>query len=397
MAGRASDRIAEKLLGILDEAGPGAVEGVLDALAREGGESGHATLIRALTHMSLGEGEARSVVEAALRHREEIRLRLGRDVGARVALFDYLVGVARRITDPKIIDIGTFERIERSAAMDGLTSLYNRASFDARLQIEIRRARRYGQHLSLLLLDLDAFKTINDTRGHLVGDRVLRETGRLIVERIRDIDIAARYGGEEFAVILPETRRNGAYVVAERVRSEMERRFRKRGALDRAVRATLSGGLACYPEDAEDPDGLIARADEALYRAKQAGKNLIKMFFEEKRRDERVEVEERGLRAVLQGHAPAGALRRSGRVRNISEGGILVEISEPVPVGSRLQVSFSLGRDEDFTLPSTVVRIEEKGTNGKRRRFAAGLRFQKRARNLQPRLHRLARRQAAAG
>jgi diguanylate cyclase (GGDEF)-like protein len=259
---------------------------------------------------------------------------LGRKVATRVALFDLLVNVQRRVLNPKIIELPVFEKIERSAVTDHLTGASNRSYLDSRLEREIRRARRYGQHLSVLLMDLDDFKQINDTRGHLVGDRVLREVGRLITGTVRDVDIAARYGGEEFAVVLPETRRMGALVVSERIREAVEKYFRRRGEFDRAIRLTLSGGLACYPEDAEDPSTLMARADRALYRAKNEGKNRIVVYFEEKRRAERVAVEERRLKASLRGEVSSGPLRQTGKVKNISEGGILVEIGEEVPLGS---------------------------------------------------------------
>ncbi len=395
--GRATDKSSGKLLAVLAKStGQGAVE-ILDSLSRATSQAAASSLLQLLTHMTFPEPEAREIVLAAFQHRDFLREKLGRDVGVRVALFDLMVGVERKLPNPKIIDLPTFERIERSATTDHLTNLYNRSHFEERLHREMRRAERFDQHLALVILDIDDFKAVNDGRGHLVGDAVLREVGRLIVESVRDIDIAARYGGEEFTVILPETRRNGAFIVAERIRSEMESHFRRRGALGRALKATLSGGLACFPEDAEGPEGLIARADEALYRAKKSGKNLIAVYFEEKRRDERITIEERKLKAILLEGGRGGAVRHSGLLKNVSEGGLLLELSRPVPVGREMQVSFSLGVQPAYRFPCTVVRLDEHGSNGGRRRFEAGLRFQRRARILQPQLTRLARRQAAVG
>ena len=397
MVVKAADRLIDRLLEVIDETPVERAVSMLSSLA-EGSlsVSAHAQVLRLLTHLDFSEGEARQILGAALQHREALREKLGRDVGTRVALFDLLVSVDRRLTNPKIIEIQAFERIERSAITDHLTGLFNRMYFDSRLRLEIRRARRFGQHLSLLLLDLDDFKSVNDLKGHPAGDAVLKEIGRLLVGRIRDIDIGARYGGEEFATLLPETPRSGAFVVAERIRREVERHFRKKGRFDRSVRVTLSGGLACFPEDAEDPESLIICADKALYKAKRAGKNAIAIYFEEKRKAERVDLEDSRLSAILQMPVRKGQIRRRARVKNLSEGGILLELREPVPVGSELEVSFSLGVRRDFTLPSTVVRVAEFGSNGKRRRFEAGLRFQKRVKNLETQLHRLARQHAAA-
>lgn len=395
--GRASDRFTERLLAALGHSNAGSAFQSLDRLTKESGEPACTALLKLLTSIVFPDTEARDLILAGFRHRDLLRDRLGREVDVRVALFDLLVSVERKITNPKIIEIPAFERIEHSAIFDHLTGVYNRSYFGSRLSHEIRRARRYGQQLSLLMVDLDDFKAINDTRGHVVGDAVLREVGRLIVENIRDIDIAARYGGEEFAVILPETPRNGAFIVAERIRAQMERHYRRRGPLDRALRATLSGGLACFPEDADGPEGLVSRADEALYRSKRMGKNAITVYYEEKRRDERVVIEEKRPRATLIEESRTGLVRHSGLVKNISEGGLLVELSAPIPVGREIEVSFSLGLQRAYRLHSRVVRLEKFGANGKRRRFEAGLRFQRRMKQLQPQLHRLARRQAAAG
>ena len=226
-----------------------------------------------------------------------------------------------------------------------------------------------------------------------MGDSVLRDVGKLVVDNIRDIDIASRYGGEEFAVILPETPRTGAFIVAERIRAQMQRNYRRKGGLDRALHATVSGGLACFPEDADGPEGLVARSDDALYRSKNRGKNQITIYYEEKRKDERIVVDERKMKATLLEASRNGGIRHVALVKNISEGGLLVELTQPIPVGRELEVTFSLSLRDTYRLSSQVVRLAEYGVNGKRRKFEAGLRFQRRVKQLQPRLHRLARRQ----
>jgi len=154
------------------------------------------------------------------------------------------------------------------ANTDGLTGLYNHRHFHERLEQEIARGSRFGSMFSLIMLDIDLFKAYNDIYGHLAGDDVLRRTGRYIESSIRSIDLAFRYGGEEFTIILPETRVDDAYRVAERIRKTIESK-----TSSRAMPITASLGIASWPTDGVMKEEIIARADAALYRAKQAGRN----------------------------------------------------------------------------------------------------------------------------
>jgi diguanylate cyclase (GGDEF)-like protein len=176
---------------------------------------------------------------------------------------------------------------------DYLTSLYNRRYFFYRLNSEIQRAKRYGRTLSLLILDVDNFKTFNDRYGHPAGDKLLINLAGRISGNIRrsdvkpsyEVDIACRYGGEEFAVILPEAasvqgivaaerlrasiEARGAFMVAERIRQKIEEsRFNGPGV-------TISIGVASYPEHGVEIEALLKAADDALYQAKREGKNRV--------------------------------------------------------------------------------------------------------------------------
>ncbi len=163
-------------------------------------------------------------------------------------------------------------RRDELAHTDELTRLCNRRAFNIRLADEIARARRYGTSLSLILFDLDDFKSVNDTFGHLIGDRLLTVISGCIKENIREADVAARYGGEEFAVICPETEIPGAAMVAERLRGAIDRTdFTLKGDL---VRATISAGISRFKPD-ESMENLINRADQCLYLAKNKGKNMV--------------------------------------------------------------------------------------------------------------------------
>ena len=167
--------------------------------------------------------------------------------------------------------------LERLANQDGLTGLPNRRSFFARLEIEFRRSRRFGSSLTLLMLDIDHFKSFNDSYGHQAGDEALRAVGAALAAGIRTYDFAGRYGGEEFICFLPETATADALVVAERLRQLVSAARVGAAGSDGGpgnVGMTASVGVATWPDcPAEKADDLVAAADTALYLAKSAGRN----------------------------------------------------------------------------------------------------------------------------
>lgn len=163
--------------------------------------------------------------------------------------------------------------LERLSVTDRLTDLYNHGYFQQRLEEELKRSDRFGHPLSLIMLDIDDFKEFNDTHGHPRGDAILKAVASVISSNLRDMDIAARYGGEEFVLVLPETDCAGATAVAERIRAGIEE-------ISIDVRGTSSGrtvsiGVASFPVHAEGPQRLLEVADQAMYRAKRAGKNRV--------------------------------------------------------------------------------------------------------------------------
>lgn len=167
---------------------------------------------------------------------------------------------------------GVMRELRQLATRDALTGLLNRRAFDALLSEEIDRARRLGHPLTLVLLDLDHFKTINDTHGHPAGDAVLAATARLLEAEVRTIDRVARIGGEEFAVLLMETSESEGLAIARRLAAAMRART-VTVADGLAIAVTVSAGVAGLPAYGEAETGLMAMADKALYTAKRGGRD----------------------------------------------------------------------------------------------------------------------------
>jgi len=187
---------------------------------------------------------------------------------ALIELFSQLVGSS-------IGNIKLFEKMQRQATTDGLTGLANYKTFYEILEKELWRCRRYGGQISLIMVDIDNLKKINDSYGHRGGDKVIKEISKRIRACVRQIDTAARYGGDEFAVILPNTSAKEAFVVAERMVDTVSNSpitWKKE-----EIALSISVGLGQYDSDI-GPEDITSRSDQALYKAKQEGKNTVRIF-----------------------------------------------------------------------------------------------------------------------
>jgi diguanylate cyclase (GGDEF)-like protein len=262
-------------------------EGPMEEAAREGDLRGLGTVLREAEARVLRSGAfaeatvggrsavAHPLVEGDEEHRRVLGVVSVAREGAPFSapdreLFQYLAGQAA----VSIENVDLHETVARESVTDELTGLANYRRFNETVEREVERSRRFGDRLGLVMLDIDDFKVVNDTRGHLQGDEVLREVGRVLRESSREIDEPARYGGEELAVVLPGTDLDGAFRLAERMRSQIE--ALEIGSVDgagRPLRLTASFGVASLPETADDGQTLVSGADAALYEAKRAGKN----------------------------------------------------------------------------------------------------------------------------
>lgn len=197
----------------------------------------------------------------------QVPVRSSDDVGVLTSTFNRLV---QQIRDDQ-------RQLLQRANTDSLTVLYNHRFFQERLSEEIKRAERHRREVSLLMLDIDHFKTFNDEQGHPNGDTALKEVSSILRQCVRDIDVVGRYGGEEFAVILPECSIDDAFDSAERIRLAVQRHCFY-GKHDEPVPLTVSLGVANYPCHSQEREGLIFAADVALYQSKSLGRNKVTIY-----------------------------------------------------------------------------------------------------------------------
>lgn len=353
-----AERMREQLLRVLAEDAHNTQRllGRLDALTEETGIGAHAALLMILTRLPFDDAEARSHWEAILARRDAMAASLGRDVGVRVAALDYFLNVNRRLVQPALIDIEMLEAAEDARQSDPLTGLAGDRSFRATVQREVRRAKRNRKNLALILFDLDGFRAVNRSAGELVADRLLKEASMLLHNKVRDVDLAARPGEDELALVLPETDRNGALLVAERFRRAVEEHFGRREVGGRALELTVSAGVACYPEDAAAPESLVEHAAVALYQAKALGKNQVHVYRPERRRFVRFDLDPQ--RFEVEVLAPKELGR--ARPRNLSRSGILFTSPEILDVGERIEIRvIEVAGARPARLRGQVVRLEE--------------------------------------
>lgn len=229
-----------------------------------------AYILKEYVHLDFTEEEARFHWKGITQSAANLQKKLKRPISPPIAIVDYFTNITHILNAPLIIEIDAFKQTERLAMVDSLTGVFNRRYMDIILKKEINRCARYEKEFSIVLLDIDNFKAVNDTRGHSFGDKVLRKLSTLITESLREEDILCRYGGEEFLIVLPETNSESGFFTANRIRN-----YLKSNSFFIQYGITFSAGIATYPSTANTLENLLTNADTALYEAKRAGKDQI--------------------------------------------------------------------------------------------------------------------------
>lgn len=355
-----SNRMFEEIIHYLDEDSENERR-LLDKLNSLGAESGDvffANLIKVLIHLDFGPEEARAHWDSILKNKAEMEKGIHRCIGFRVALLDYFININRKVKNPKIVEIALFEQTVRSALTDGLTGLYNKRHFNDTLEKEVERCRRHKSASSVIFFDLDNFKEYNDHYGHIAGDLALQQISGIFSSSCRMSDTIARYGGEEFAILLPETDKKSAGILAERIRQAIEKHSFEGLEESTEGRLTISGGVAYYPGDGANWEELIKNADEALYRAKNFTKNRICLFYSERRSFPRIE------RSYILSYKvvtedPAGD-EQITTTRNVSETGLSFECEEPIHLSTVIVLKIKIpALEQVLEVLGTVVRVEK--------------------------------------
>lgn len=225
--------------------------------------------IRALTHLDLAESECVQVWDEALTRRRELSEHLGRPISLKTALIDVLTS-SGLFRVPILIEYDDLKKLQLNAVTDALTGLYNRRLFGEAFEKEINRAKRYGQPLALVMLDLHRFKEVNDRHGHPRGDQVLKAVALTLKRALRTSDSAFRIGGDEFALLLPQTDAAQAMGLSRRVGAVFAESIL---SFQLGVNVSMDHGVATFPQDGDQAEQLIHVADERLYTLKHANRD----------------------------------------------------------------------------------------------------------------------------
>ncbi|HXQ27542.1 MAG TPA: GGDEF domain-containing protein [Candidatus Acidoferrales bacterium] len=223
---------------------------------------------RTISQIDFTEVQSSEYWTRILERRRQLSDSLGKKVSLKTAMVDVLSS-ANILRVPILIEYDEFKKLQINAATDALTGLYNRRLFDEYCEKELNRAKRYGQQLAVVILDLHKLKEVNDRHGHLQGDRVLQIAATTLSKTLRASDFAFRIGGDEFALLLPQTDPEQAVTLCRRVRAQYESELRP---LKLDVGVTLDFGVAVHPQDGDQKSDLLALADKRLYELKHSGR-----------------------------------------------------------------------------------------------------------------------------
>jgi len=312
-------------------------------------ESFFSSLLALFVHYNFSEEEAFNHWLRIIEHAEFLSHKLQRPVGIRLPIVDYFINYNKLISHPMVIEFHLFKQTEEMAMVDSLTGVFNRRYMEIALQKELTRSIRYQKQFSVIILDLDDFKRINDHYGHLFGDEVLRRFAEFAKAHMRFEDVFCRYGGEEFLILLPETGGDRAkYFVDRLIRRMQDNEFFHSHGIH------FSGGVATFPDMGGTIPDLLAQADKALYQAKFQGKNQVVIAPKDRRQHPR---HPREWEVWLSYQQNNETISQHTVTENVSLGGIrivsrhLLALETPV----KIQIRKSHSHKDPISLEGTTV------------------------------------------
>jgi diguanylate cyclase (GGDEF)-like protein len=271
------------------------------------------------------------------------------EINLSIIILYYFIEVKKEIVHPFILDYLTYSNLKNSVIHDHLTKVYNRNFFEKIIKLEVDRAHRYKKYLTMVLIDIDNFKMINEKKGHLAGDKVLKEVAQIIQDYIRTADFLFRYRSDEFILLVPETDINGTLILIKRLQNMIKKR----------LKVTVSCGMSSYKMDSFSIREMLEHADIALYQAKKDGKGKIKTYLKERRRYFRLPYTFEFLYRLK---GTKDFIFTEGI--NFSETGILFLSDTPIGVDMSMEFSFRFPNEEKrINGIGKVTRIEKIAEN----------------------------------
>ena len=322
-------------------------------LEKEDKKSLFSKTLELFVHLTFDEEESKKHWQNIFENYAYFNSIFSRNVGLRIAIFDYFINLYHSIDNPILVEFRFLKEAEKLAMIDSLTGVFNRRYFDDALNRELKRASRFDKTLSLLLIDVDNFKIINDEKGHQFGDELLSNLGNYLDTASRDDDIVCRYGGEEFMIILPEITSEGALSYAEKLKTGI-----KKIDFFKDNKITFSGGIATYPYDGREPIELIKNADKALYLAKYSGKDSILKSNTEKRRYKRFDKFWKFYYQKIE-DSFGNKIAKENFTKDASLGGICFEAAENLTKDSLLLLDIKLPDKDNLIIVGEVAWKKE--------------------------------------
>ena len=314
----------------------------------------YSRLLELFINLNFGEDEAKNHWENIIDNIDFMKNHLNREIGLRVAIVDYFINHTEMMKEPIVVEMRVFKENEKLALVDSLTGLFNKRFYDITVRKEYKKALRFNQIFSLFLLDLDDFKKVNDTKGHLFGDQVLANFGEFLSLSSREEDIICRFGGEEFIVILPETTGDGALMYAERIREIL-----KEDSFFKKHKITFSGGISTFPHNGKDLEELFKSVDKSLYAAKYAGKDCIIKSTGNKRRFKRFN-KSRKIQYQCMGDSFNDKKPQIKEIitQDISVGGLRFESQEDLKLDSLILLKLGIPDDDELVISGKVMWVK---------------------------------------